>query len=96
MLGVLLVLVVSSGFLVGSHAQTPPLPPGGSQGLTWTMPSGWTKETPSSPMRRAQYRIPGPAGLGECRATGHQATLEAQRAAFDRMIRSLGRGQNSS
>jgi len=163
-------------------------PPGsgsGSQGLTWTMPSGWTAEAPSSPMRRAQYRIPGPGGPGECavfyfgpgqggdakanaarwasqfrrpdgspvgdgykmqetkvgglavvlvevtgtyvggmgggpvgpprpkymllgaiadgpdakwffRATGPQATLEAQRAAFDRMIRSLRRGQNSS
>lgn len=202
LLGVLLVLVVSSGFLVRSYAQTPPLPPGhppvdkgeqapsipgpppgsgtGSHGLTWTPPSGWTKETPSSPMRRAQYRLPGSAGPGECvvfyfgpgqggdakanaarwasqfrrpdgspvgdgykmqetkvgelavvlvevtgtyvggmgggpggperpkhmllgaiadgpdakwffRATGPQATLEAQRAAFDRMIRSLKR-----
>lgn len=88
LLGVFLVLVVSSGFLVRSYAQTPPLPPGhppvdegkqapsipapppgsgtGSQGLTWTPPSGWTKETPSSPMRRAQYRLPGSAGPGEC------------------------------
>ncbi len=163
-------------------------PPGsgsGSQGLTWTTPAGWIKETPSSPMRRAQYRIPGPGGPGECvvfyfgpgqggdakanaarwagqfrrpdgspmgdgytmqetkvgdltvvlveitgtyvggmgggpagperpdymllgaiadgpdakwffRATGAQATLEAQRAAFNRMIRSLRRGQSSS
>jgi len=88
LLGVLLVLVVSSGFMVRSHAQTPLLPPGhppvdkgeqspsipgpppgsgtGSQGLTWTPPSGWTKGTPSSPMRRAQYRLPGSAGPGEC------------------------------
>jgi len=88
LLGVLLVLVVSSGFMVRSHAQTPLLPPGhppvdkgeqspsipgpppgsgtGSQGLTWTPPSGWTQETPSSPMRRAQYRLPGSAGPGEC------------------------------
>ena len=87
-LGVLLVLVVSSGFRVASYAQTTPLPPGlppvgkgeqaplipgpppgsggGSQGLSWTTPSGWTKETASSPMRRAQYRIPGPGGSGEC------------------------------
>jgi len=86
-LGVLLVLVVSGGFLAASHAQAP-LPPGhppvgkggpappipgpppgsgsGSQGLTWTAPSGWTKERPSSPMRRAQYRIPGPGGPAEC------------------------------
>ena len=87
-LGIFLVLVVSSGFLVRSYAQMTPLPPGhppvgkgepapsipgpppgsgsGSQGLTWTTPSGWTRETPSSPMRRAQYRIPGPGGPGEC------------------------------
>ena len=38
----------------------------GSQGLTWTMPSGWSKETPSSSMRRAQYRIPGSGGPAEC------------------------------
>jgi hypothetical protein len=205
-LGVLLVLVVSGGFLAASHAQAP-LPPGhppvgkgepappipgpppgsgrGSQGLTWTAPSGWTKERPSSPMRRAQYRIPGPGGPAECvvfyfgpgqggdaksnaarwagqfrrpdgspvgdayttretkvgdlavllvavtgtyvggmgggpvgperpsymllgaiadgpdakwffRAVGPRATLEAQRSAFDRMIRSLKRGQDTS
>lgn len=176
---------------VGKGEPTPPIPgppPGsgsGSQGLTWTMPSAWTKETPSSPMRRAQYRLPGPGGPGECvvfyfgpgqggdakanaarwasqfrrpdgspvgdgytmqetkvgdlavvlveitgtyvggmgggpvgperpnymllgaiadgpdakwffRATGPRATLEAQRTAFDRMIRSLKRGRNST
>lgn len=37
----------------------------GSQALVWTAPSGWTKEAPSSAMRRAQYRIPGSAGAGE-------------------------------
>ena len=49
-------------------AVTPP-PAGsgaGSKGLAWTSPSGWTKETPSSAMRRAQYRIPGPGGPAEC------------------------------
>lgn len=176
---------------VGNGEPAPPIPGppagsgGGSQGLTWTTPSGWTKERPSSPMRRAQYRIPGPGGPAECvvfyfgpgqggdakanaarwagqfrrpdgspvgdgytmqetkvsdltvvlveitgtyvggmgggpagperpnymllgaiadgpdakwffRATGAQATLEAQRAAFNRMIRSLKRGRNSS
>ena len=176
---------------VGKGEPAPAIPgpaPGsgsGSQGLTWTAPAGWIKETPSSPMRRAQYRIPGPGGPGECvvfyfgpgqggdakanaarwagqfrrpdgspmgdgysmqetkvgdltvvlveitgtyvggmgggpagperpnymllgaiadgpdakwffRATGAQATLEAQRAAFSRMIRSLKRGQSSS
>lgn len=47
-----------------------PKPPGGSeiadQELVWTMPRGWTQEVPSSPVRRAQYRIPGPGGPGEC------------------------------
>jgi hypothetical protein len=46
---------------------TPP-PPGsgtGEAGLAWTVPEGWISETPSSAMRRAQYRIPGAAGDGE-------------------------------
>jgi len=56
---------------VGGQGTSPriPAPPGGEpsgQGLTWTTPSAWTAETPTSSMRRAQYRIPGPAGPGEC------------------------------
>lgn len=47
-----------------------PGPPSGSgtarQGLTWKLPAGWIEETPSSSMRRAQYRIPGSAGAAEC------------------------------
>lgn len=47
-----------------------PGPPAGSgahsQGLTWKTPAGWTEETPTSSMRRAQYRIPGPGGPAEC------------------------------
>src|SRR5712691_10543404 len=45
-----------------------PAPGSGSarQALTWTLPSGWTEEAPSSSMRRAQYRIPGPGGPAEC------------------------------
>ncbi len=42
-------------------------PPAGD--LAWSVPDGWTEETPSSAMRRAQYRLP-PAGgdteSGEC------------------------------
>ena len=38
----------------------------GTRGLRWTMPATWKKESPSSPMRRAQYGIPGPGGDGEC------------------------------
>src|SRR6266545_7996402 len=153
-----------------------------ARGLLWTAPVAWKEESPSSAMRRAQYRIPGPGGDGECavfyfgpgqggdaqsniarwagqfrrpdgspvgdafktreinvrdipvllvevtgtyvggmgggpagperpnymllgaiakgpdanwffRATGPRATIEAQRAAFERMIRSLKRGQ---
>ncbi len=46
-----------------------PPPPGsgtGSSGLAWTAPEGWLKEVPTSKMRRAQYRVPGEAGDGEC------------------------------
>ena len=45
----------------------PGSPPSSSatDGLTWKPPAGWTEETPSSSMRRAQYRIPGPGGPGE-------------------------------
>jgi hypothetical protein len=38
----------------------------------------------------------GPDARWFFRAIGPQATLEAQRAAFERMIRSLKRGQDSS
>lgn len=45
-------------------------PPAGSgvgdKGMTWKVPARWTEEPPSSSMRRAQYRVPGPAGDGEC------------------------------
>jgi hypothetical protein len=34
--------------------------------MTWDLPAGWVEETPTSPMRRAQYRVPGPAGDAEC------------------------------
>jgi hypothetical protein len=47
----------------------PPPAPGsgtGATSLTWSDPKEWTMETPSSAMRRAQYRIPGPGGEGEC------------------------------
>jgi len=34
----------------------------GGSGLSWTAPEGWQIETPSSSMRRAQYRIPASPG----------------------------------
>lgn len=50
----------------GAPPSIPAPPPESGQGLIWTAPAGWTKETPSSPMRRAQYRIAGPGGPAEC------------------------------
>jgi hypothetical protein len=50
-------------------ALVPPPPPGsgtGSAAITWTAPEGWIAETPSSAMRKAQYRVPGEAGDAEC------------------------------
>lgn len=47
----------------------PAIPDGagtGDAGLAWKVPQGWVSETPSSPMRRAQYRVPGKAGDAEC------------------------------
>lgn len=38
----------------------------GSSGMSWIVPKGWIEEQPSSSMRRAQYRVPGTGGDGEC------------------------------
>jgi hypothetical protein len=38
----------------------------GASGLSWTAPGTWESQVPSSAMRRAQYRVPGPGGDGEC------------------------------
>ena len=74
--GLLFGAAVTATVVAGSvlHAQqmppgVPGLAPGsgtGPQGLTWTAPKDWVAEPPSSPMRRAQYRIPGSGGAGEC------------------------------
>lgn len=66
---VALTAVVLASPLPGWGQSVPAPPPGsgaGGQGLTWTAPEGWTAETPSSSMRRAQYRIAGPGGPAEC------------------------------
>jgi len=49
-------------------AIVPPPPDSGqgAAGLTWTAPAEWQAETPSSSMRRAQYRVAGAAGDAEC------------------------------
>ena len=52
----------------GAPGELLPPPPGagtGAAGLTWTVPSGWTEEQPSSSVRRAQYNVRGPGGDGE-------------------------------
>ena len=66
----MLILTLVS-FLIAQQAppSVPPPAPGsgsGASALTWTVPKGWVTEPPSSGMRRAQYRIPGPGGDGEC------------------------------
>jgi len=38
----------------------------GSAALVWPVPAPWAAEPPSNSMRRAQYRVPGPGGEGEC------------------------------
>lgn len=53
----------------GAKQPAPPLgqPPSAPQGgLDWTVPATWTAETPSSTMRKAQYKVPGQGGDGEC------------------------------
>ena len=35
-------------------------------GLVWDVPAGFVVERPQSAMRRAQYRVSGPGGDGEC------------------------------
>jgi len=47
----------------------PAVPEGAGTGdaaLLWTVPAGWMAEKPASSMRRAQYRVPGRGGDGEC------------------------------
>jgi hypothetical protein len=46
-----------------------PVDPGtgrGGSALVWSAPAAWIAEPPANTMRRAQYRIPGPGGDGEC------------------------------
>ncbi len=44
-----------------------PVDPGaGASGLTWDTPEAWIAEAPANSMRRAQYKVPGPGGDGEC------------------------------
>lgn len=38
----------------------------GAAGLRWSVAGDWVAEPPANAMRRAQYRVPGAAGDGEC------------------------------
>jgi hypothetical protein len=38
----------------------------GAAALAWTAPAAWISEPPANTMRRAQYRVGGPGGEGEC------------------------------
>ena len=40
----------------------------GASGIVWKTPVGWVEETPSSSMRRGQYRVPGPGGDARSRS----------------------------
>jgi hypothetical protein len=46
-------------------AQRAPSADHASTEVRWTVPAGWIAVEPSSPMRRAQYRVPGKAGDAE-------------------------------
>jgi hypothetical protein len=48
-------------------AMLPPVgQPGAGKEVVWTVPAGWVEVPPANPMRRAQYRVPGPGGDAEC------------------------------
>ncbi len=50
----------------GSSFQAPDAMSGrGPSGIVWKTPAGWVEETPSSNMRRGQYRVPGAGGDAE-------------------------------
>jgi hypothetical protein len=57
-----------AGSMDASGIALPPVDPQGglgAAGLVWDVAASWIVEEPANPMRRAQYRIPGPGGDGE-------------------------------
>lgn len=58
----------SPGGAPAGGAPIPIVAPGGEGGksIVWTVPAGWKAEPPANQTRRAQYRVPGPGGDGEC------------------------------
>lgn len=58
-----------AGEIPGASFEMPPVEPGtgtGGMALVWTPPASWVVEPPANPMRRGQYRVPGPGGDAEC------------------------------
>jgi len=81
----------------GGHPEIPTPPAdAGRRELVWKVPAGWAPETPSSPMRRAQYRIQGPAGAAECAVfyfgPGQGGDAEANAARWASQFQSSGGG----
>jgi hypothetical protein len=59
----------TGGAMPAGGAMMPSVDPNTGQGasaIAWTTPAGWIAEPPANSMRRAQYRVPGAAGDGEC------------------------------
>ena len=57
---------VDRGSTQGVVPAPPPGSGSGSTALVWAVPEGWVEETPSSTMRKAQYKVAGETGDGEC------------------------------
>lgn len=72
----------------------------GPAGMTCTVPKGWEVQTPSSTMRRAQYRVPGTAGPGECVVfyfgPGQGGAAQANAARWASQFRVQGGGDPTS
>ena len=55
-----------------------------SSEVTFTAPDGWLAEVPSNPMRKSQYRLPGPAGDAELAVFNFPGTGGSVDANLDR------------
>lgn len=66
-LGLLLLLLTTATSSPAQQAVPPPRPGSGTgaNALVWATPTAWIREAPTSRMRRAQYRVPGPGGPAE-------------------------------
>ncbi|HXG60403.1 MAG TPA: hypothetical protein VNO22_03430 [Planctomycetota bacterium] len=70
-----------------------PTPPPPADGIRFEAPQGWIRETPSNPMRKAQYRIPdkeGKAGEAELTVFFFGPDRNLLQANLDRWARQMG------